>query len=494
MTTTSRVLDPSPVTSLAEHERLGGGRGLHAAVEQGVEATLAVLDESGLRGRGGGGFPTGTKWRTVLGHTVAGAPPEVVVNAAEGEPGSFKDRALLRTNPYRVLEGALIAAFVVGADRIVVATKAAFDREVARLREAIDEVVAAGWAPSTAVDVVTGPDAYLFGEETALLEVVDGRMPFPRIAPPWRQGLDLVPDDSAASADIELGAPEVGSPSVTPALVNNVETFAHVAQIVANGPAWFRELGTEASPGTIVCTITGGTHRAGVAEVPLGTPLDQVVEAVGGGPRRGDVVAVMSGVANRLLPGDRLSTPLTYEDMAAAGSGLGTGGFVVLDESTDPLAVVQGASRFLAIESCGQCTPCKQDGLALAEALDRVRTHTGVGDEADLVLSRLRTIEDGARCFLATQHRQVVESILELFPDCIAAHQGSAVEVPAPYLVSELVDIVDGEEGPEAVLDERHRQKQPDWSYDPETSGQSPADRFDQALHGGAEAGGPAGP
>ncbi len=477
MAPVNRVLDAHPVPDLAAYEAAGGGLGLRAAAEGGADAVLAVVAASGLRGRGGAGFPTATKWRSVLEHRSATLPPTVVVNAAEGEPGSYKDRAILAANPYRVLEGALIAALVVGADAVVVATKARFTAEVARLRAAADELAAAGWAPGTSIDVVEGPEEYLFGEETALLEVVEGRLPFPRIAPPWRRGVDEGVDDSAQPAGAEL----TGSGSASsPALINNVETLANVALIVANGPEWFRELGTEGSPGTVVCTVTGHLERCGVAEVAMGTPLRALIEEVGGRPVSGEVTAVLSGVSNALLPGSLLDTPLTYEAMEAAGSGLGSCGFIVFDASVDPVAVAHGVSRFLAVESCGQCTPCKQDGRAVSVALDRLRR--SAPDERDLeaVGDHLRTIDEGARCFLATQHQRVVGSLLEHFPEAFAAHAGGLVDASEPYLVAELEGFMEGAEGLEPVYDERHRDKQPDWTYDATDSGQSPADRLDQ--------------
>ncbi len=171
----SRVLDPRPVESLNDYVAAGGGAGLDAALKLGPVGTIDELDAAGLRGRGGAGFPTGTKWRTV-----ADLAATVIVNGAEGEPGSFKDRTLLVRNPYRVLEGALIAARTVGADRIVVAVKRSFAEQIARLRPAIDDVRERGWADGIELEIVAGPSEYLFGEETALLEVTDGRPPFPR--------------------------------------------------------------------------------------------------------------------------------------------------------------------------------------------------------------------------------------------------------------------------------------------------------------------------
>lgn len=479
MASINRVLDPEPITSLGAYAAIGGGRGLVAAQEQGPEATLAVLDASGLRGRGGAGFPTGAKWRTVASYLSEEVPATVVVNAAEGEPGTFKDRTLLRTNPYRVLEGALIAAATLGADEVVVATKQRFSEEVRRIRRAADELAMAGWSGGVSIDVVEGPDEYLFGEETALLEVVAGRPPFPRVAPPWRRGVDTSPGEDRAGgapAAAQLGGLSDGTP-VPPTLVNNVETLANVALIMANGEDWFRELGTDASPGTIVCTITGATERAGVAEVPMGTSLREVIELVGG-PIEAGISMVLPGVSNRILPPSELDVPLTYEALADVDSGLGTGGFIVVGSDVDPVAVAAGVARFLAVESCGQCTPCKGDGLRIAGAFEHIRTRQPRGsDEYDEVLSRLGTIEDESRCYLAAQHRIVIASLLRLFSEEVQATAAYAGDEIEPFVITELLDIRDGE----PVYDERHADKQPDWTYEPEDSGQFPADRLRRA-------------
>jgi len=201
---------------------------------------------------------------------------------------------------------------------------------------------------------------------------------------------------------------------------------------------------------------------------------------VGGGPVTGEITAVMSGVSNRLLPASLLDTALTYEAMDAAGSGLGACGFIVFDSSVDPVAVAHGVSRFLAVESCGQCTPCKQDGLAVAESLDRLRRGDTGGDDLIAIEDHLGTMDVGARCFLATQHQRVVGSLLALFPEAFVAHAEGRVGASEPYVIAEMEGFVDGPDGVEAVYDERHRDKQPDWTYDAEDSGQSPADRLDQ--------------
>ena len=245
-------------------------------------AVVQEIQLSHLRGRGGAGFPTGTKWSSVL-HGEGGTR-YVVCNAAEGEPGTFKDRALMRRNPYAVLEGLLIAAHAVGAAAAYIATKASFEREIASgSLGALAEMTTAGWV-DRAGHVVTGPEEYLFGEEKAMLEVIEGNEPLPRWLPPYLHGL------FARSAD-RLGgrAPPIPSAAPTdganPTLVNNVETLANVPHILRHGPEWFRSIGTEQSGGTVCCTVVGDVTRAGVVEVELGTPLADVIDRAAGRPR-----------------------------------------------------------------------------------------------------------------------------------------------------------------------------------------------------------------
>ncbi|HLJ07590.1 MAG TPA: NADH-ubiquinone oxidoreductase-F iron-sulfur binding region domain-containing protein, partial [Acidimicrobiia bacterium] len=379
----TRVLDPEPVPTLDAYIAAGGGKGLDAARKLGPAATIEEITASGLRGRGGAGFPTGRKWAAVVGNEPADPRPTVVVNASEGEPGSFKDRTLLRRNPYRIAEGAVIAAEAVGAERIIFALKASFRPELERLDAALAEIGRAGWTELPFL-VVEGPSEYLFGEETALLEVVDGREPFPRIAPPYRRGVDDVGADPVSGAGSVMATPGGQTPAA-PALVNNAETMANVPGILAQGAAWFRQAGTDASPGTIVCTVTGGGRRAGVAEFEMGTPLAEVIETIGGPGR--PIKAVLSGVANPFLPGDRLDTPVSYEAMEAAGAGLGAAGFLLFSEADDLAAAAAGVARFLATESCGQCTPCKQDGLAIADILTRIVCGEARPDDPDQLRS-----------------------------------------------------------------------------------------------------------
>jgi NADH:ubiquinone oxidoreductase subunit F (NADH-binding) len=474
-----RVLSPEPVTSLQAYLDTGGRVGLDRAKAADPGEALDIIAASGLRGRGGAGFPTATKWRTVMANLKDEITATVVVNAAEGEPGSFKDRAIIRANPYRVLEGALIAAETIGADEVVIATKERFTVELELLRRAARELNEAGWAEDITIDVVAGPEEYLFGEETALLEVIEGRMPFPRVAPPWRRGIDDVGGDSALAGDEELAVGDDETP-VPPVLVNNVETMANLPLILANGADWFREVGTERSPGTIICTVTGDMEEHGVREYPMGTPLRDVLMGIGLRPRSGAIAAVLSGVSNPLIPSTALDTPLTYEDMRAAGSGLGTGGFIVFDSSSDPVAVAAGVSRFLSVESCGQCTPCKQDGRTITDILVRVAGSQTSEKDLQELDRRLDTVDDGARCFLATQHEIVVNSLLTAFPDALAAHASQGAPSTEITLIAEIEELP---QGGLAVLDSRHREKNYDWTYGEPDSGQSPADRYNQRDH-----------
>jgi NADH-quinone oxidoreductase subunit F len=473
----SRILDLAPVRTLREHRSDGGIDALEAARASEPGVLIDLVADAGLRGRGGAGFPTGTKWRTVADNAASSAiAPTVVVNAAEGEPGTFGDRTLIRQNPFRVLEGALIAAWAVGARSIIVVTKDRFTTEVDRLRHAKDELVSAGLTGDVDIQIVTGPGHYLLGEETALLEAAAGRPPFPRIAPPYRHGATEIGDASGGAGRLELAGEGGVAP---PTLVNNVETFAHVPGIVRHGSDWFRRQGTAESPGTSVFTVTGDVERAGVGEFALGTPVGEIIQALGGGPSGGRIAFVMSGVANGVLTADALDTPASYEALDAAGSGLGTGGFMVFSTQTDPVAVAQGVSHFLAIESCGQCTPCKQDGLALSEELDLLRRGEASDDSIErTIVPLLARVPEGARCDLGRQHERVVTSILERFTETTVDHAVDHAEAE-PVLIAPIVDIDD--EGV-AHLDEDQRTKLPDWEHGEDWNGQSPADRYDVAV------------
>ncbi len=477
----SRILPPAPVDSLDAYLASGGGRAVAAARKVEPEALIAEVEASGLRGRGGAGFPTGTKWRTIAANRSPDLPTTVVVNAAEGEPGTYKDRTILRADPYSVIEGALVAAIAVGGAEVVVALKDREPVEHERVVRAIDEMRAADMVGDLEVTVVSGPHEYLFGEETAMLEVIDGRAPLPRIAPPYRRGVvevvehdDDVDSGSGLAAHVEMAGP--GPETVAPpALVDNVETLANVVRIVAEGADWFRSLGTEQSPGTIVCTVTGDVRRPGVGEVELGTTARAAIEAIAGGPADGRTIkAVLNSVSAAPLPAALLDTPLTYEDMAAVGSGLGTASLIVVGEDTDMTAVAAGVARFLAVESCGQCTPCKADGLTIADALDRLCAGNGGHHDVDIVTAALATVADGARCNLASQQQAVIGPILAGWDDEIVRRATGDADAVTPVLIAEIIGLGGGE----VTLDEGRRTKQPDWSHDDEWSGSYPADEL----------------
>jgi NADH-quinone oxidoreductase subunit F len=475
-----RVLPATRFATLAEYTKQGGGKGIEAARELGPAGILDEVDASGLRGRGGAGFPAGRKWRTVAANAAADAPSSVVVNAAEGEPGCFKDRAIIDRNPYAVLEGAVIAALAIGATQVIVAMKRTFTEAIERIDHAITEIDAAGWAEGIDVGIIEGPTEYLFGEETGLLEVIDGRPPFPRVAPPFRHGVEELTETADAvgganAAGLELAGP--GSESVAPpTLASNVETYANVPAILANGADWFRSVGTQDSPGTIVCTVSGRTQRHGVAEMALGTPLREIIDTIGGGVEAGhEVAAVMSGVANALVTAEHLDAPASYEGLTAVGSGLGAAGFIVFDDTTDFAAVAAGVERFLSVESCGQCEPCKRDGLTISGVLERALRDDAKDGDADTLESALTTVADSARCNLARQQEDVTRSILSTFPDALKAHHDGRAPVVEPEPIAAIDKLVDGR----FVLDAHELAKLPDWTHDDVYSGKWPAQRLD---------------
>ena len=473
MSAIRRVLDPEPVVDLADHLARCRGDALAVAASSEPVDLIAAVTESGLRGRGGAGFPTGVKWQTVAENRSVREPVAVIINAAEGEPGTFKDRAILRANPYRVLEGALIAARAVGAPEVIVALKASFEQERERVQRAIDELSAAG-IDDVAMRLALGPDSYLFGEESALLEVVEGRQPFPRVTPPYRRGIDEGERDAGNSA-ATVGLAGAGGTADSPALVNNVETLANVPGIILNGPDWFREVGTAESPGSIVCTVTGDTERHGVGEFAMGTPLWDIFEELGGGPRAGrTLIAAVSGSANAVVEAAHFDTPATHEDMSAAGSGLGSAGFIVIDDSTDLVAFAQAVAHFLAVESCGQCLPCKDDGIGIATLLADVCSGSGDEHAMSELQRRFSTVGDGARCGLALQQSRCVHSLVTLAASTFQRHLERSIEPSGRLVVAPITDLVDGS----ATIDTRYADKQPDWSFDATDSGTPPAELY----------------
>ena len=454
------LLPEAPVEKLDTYLESGGGKGVEAARQLGPEATVDELRASGLRGRGGGGFPTGAKWAGVVAQP--GTHRFAVCNAAEGEPGTFKDRWLMRSNPYQLIEGLAIAAFAVGAREAFIGLKASFVPEIDALERALAEMQEVGLAGEVPIRIVPGPDEYLFGEETALLEVIEGKDPLPRLLPPYQHGLfSTAPQMGWIPTGVRLG--HHGSHESNPTLVNNAETLSNVPHILARGPEWFRTMGTHASPGTIVTTVVGDVARPGVAEVEMGTSLAEVIDTVGGGPLSGrQLKAAFSGVANPVVDASHFSLPLTYEDFAARGTGLGAAGFIVYDDSACMVEVAHLFSRFLYVESCGQCPPCKLGSGDITDRLERIQAGEAGDDDVEGIGSWLGKVTDGARCYLATEEQNVVSSILRAFPGEFAEHlEQGACPRPRHLPLPKIVDLAGGE----VVYDEAQARKQPDWTY-----------------------------
>lgn len=424
-----------PIASLPAYRAIGGGDAVSAALELGPDGIIDEITRSGLQGRGGAGFPTGTKWRSVREQRCA--TTYVVCNAAEGEPGTLKDRWLLRANPYQVLEGTVVAALAVGAREAFVAVKERFTAQRAALVGARDELAEAGLLAGVHVEILLGPDDYLFGEEKALLEVIEGRPALPRILPPYQVGL--------------FAGPGAANPTV----MNNAETLAHAAAVLRHGADWFRAAGAETCPGTMLFTVCGDVRRPGVYELPLGTPLRSLVEdEAGGTPDGAPVKAVIPGASDHVLPGAALDTPLAFDAMRDAGSGLGSGGFIVHAEDACIVRAVAELSRFLAVESCGQCPACPQGCGQISDALERLEA--GRAGETDLktIHSRLRSVTGGQRCGLPTGEQRLVGSALELFAEEFNAHLDGACprprELASPFLADAEGD-AGGREPAEAV-------------------------------------------
>lgn len=391
------------VPDLAAYLGRGGGLGLARAKALAPERVIALVGDAGLRGRGGAGFPTARKWAAVA--SSACPTRYLVCNAAEGEPGSFKDRWLLRHNPYVVLEGMAIAAHALGAGVAFVAIKARFDTERARLEAALAELRAAALLDGLQIRIVAGPDDYLFGEEKAMLEVVEGRAPMPRILPPHQVGLFARP----------------GSPN--PTAVNNAETLANLPRIVADGPASFRGVGTDTSPGTMLFSVCGDVGSPGVVELPLGSPLRALVEEHGGGTASGrPVKAVLAGVSAGVVTPDLLDVPLTFEALRSAGSALGSGGFIVYDTATCMVEAAALYTAFLRDGSCGQCPACGQGTARVADALQLLDAGREPADVIKVLTDHSRRMTGGTRCGLPKGAAALVGSLVARYEEEFVGH------------------------------------------------------------------------
>ncbi len=430
--------------SFGEYEAAGGGRGLQTALATWPVAVIQEVAKSGLRGRGGAGFPTGEKWRAV--RAVGAGSRFAVCNAAEGEPATFKDRLLLRTNPYQVLEGLAIAAYAVGAERAYVGLKEAFRPEIEPLRRALGEMQDADALGGVPVEIVLGPDLYLFGEETGLEEVIEGRLPLPRVARPFVQGLFAKP------------------PQDNPTLVNNVETLANVPHILADGSDWLRATGTDRAPGTMLFTICGDVRREGVFELPLGSPLRSLVEELAGGTPESRVLkAIFPGASNTVILPEQLDASMDFDSMRQVGSGLGAGGFAVFDDSACIVQAAYRYSRFLYVESCGQCPACKFGTGEVTQALQRIEAGGGSDRDLELILVQARGSTGGQKCALPTGESLLMQSLVQAFGDEFRSHIGRSCPLPRELPFHKIVDW-DATAG-RFAYDLAYTQRQPDWTY-----------------------------
>jgi NADH-quinone oxidoreductase subunit F len=393
-----------------EYESHEGFQALRRCLTDGrPEEVIETIARSGLRGRGGAGFPTGRKW--ALTRATAGAPKHVVCNGDEGDPGAFMDRMLLESYPYRVLEGMIIAAFAVGAGEGTLYIRAEYPLALRRIREAIRTLESRGWLGGNILGsgfglrlrISEGAGAFVSGEETALLAAVEGRRSMPRSRPPY-------PAESGLWGK--------------PTSINNVETFALVPWILRHGAEAFAALGTATSKGTKVFALAGKVARGGLIEVPMGITLRQIVDEIGGGTAGGRPFKAVQvgGPSGGCIPAALGDAPVDYEALVAAGAIMGSGGLVVLDESDCMVDIARYFMSFTQHESCGKCTHCRIGTKRMLEILDRLCE--GKGEPADLDrLERLgRTTAAGSLCGLGRTAPNPVLTTLRYFRDEYEAH------------------------------------------------------------------------
>jgi len=373
------------------------------------ESVIETMKASGLQGRGGAGFVTGLKWSFMPKGTEK--PKYFCVNADESEPGSFKDRLLLERAPHKMLEGILIGAFAIGAEKTFIYIRGEYAYPAKQVQRAIDEAYAKGYLGRNVFgtgfshDVVLhrGAGAYICGEETGLLESLEGRKGQPRKKPPF---------------PAEYGA--FGMPTT----VNNVETFCHVPHILANGPDWFRGFGTEKSPGTTIFGVSGHVARPGLYELPLGTRLDEIIfEHAGGVPGGRKVKGVIpGGMSMPILPAGQLDVPMANEFLRERKTMLGTGGVMVMDETTCMVRASSIISYFFRDESCGQCTQCREGTGWIHKIVSRIERGSGSVDDLDLLLDICGKMEGQTICAFADAAAWPIQGMLRHFREDFELH------------------------------------------------------------------------
>ena len=392
--------------SLAEYERAGGYRALRLVLGGLTsEAVIGTVKAANLRGRGGAGFPAAVKWALMPSGKDARHPAYIVVNADEMEPGSFKDRHLLEGNPHQLIEGLVIAAFAVRADIGWIFLRWAYKRSAARLEKAVREAYEAGYLGrdilksgySLEVLIHKGVGRYMCGEETGLLNALEGRRVVPRVKPPF---------------------PQVSGLFGQPTLINNVETLSCVPHIISRGPEWFLGLSRTPDGGTKVYGISGRVKRPGIYELPMGTPLREILDLHAGGMRDGFGFRGLlpGGASTDFMAGEQLDIPLDFSSGMSSGSRLGTGTIIVLDDRTCPVGFVLNLEAFFARESCGWCTPCR-DGLPwVVKTLRAIEDGRGEPEDLAVLDHHASALGPGRTfCALAPGAMEPLQSALRLF-------------------------------------------------------------------------------
>ncbi len=401
------VINPEDID---EYIAFDGYRALaRVLLEMDSDEVIDIITKSGLRGRGGAGFPTGKKWRSTA--DSKGDVKYVVCNADEGDPGAFMDRSILEGDPHAVLEAMEIAGFAIGAQKGFIYVRAEYPIAVQRLKIAIEQARNYGILGknifgtdfSFDIEIRLGAGAFVCGEETALLESIEGKRGQPRVKPPY-------------PAQVGLWG--------KPTLINNVETYANIAQIILKGPEWYSSIGTENSKGTKVFALGGNVNNVGLVEVPMGTTLREIVYDIGGGiPNGRDFKAAQTGgPSGGCIPKEHLDTPIDYESLKQIGSMMGSGGLIVMDDTKCMVCLAKFYLQFTVSESCGKCTPCRIGTKRMLEILERLCS--GEGEEYDIYrLEKLAVnIQKSSICGLGQSAPNPVISTLKYFRDEFRQH------------------------------------------------------------------------
>jgi NADH-quinone oxidoreductase subunit F len=377
--------------------------------ENNPEAVIETIEKSGLRGRGGGGFPTGRKWRFTSANR--GGKSYIVCNGDEGDPGAFMDRSVMEGDPHKLLEGMAIAAFAIGADEGYIYVRAEYPLAIKRLRKAIKDAEEKhflgknimGSDFSLDIHIKEGAGAFVCGEETALIASIEGERGMPRPKPPFPANKGLF-----------------GRPT----LINNVETLANVPVIVLNGADWFAKMGTETSKGTKTFALTGEVNNTGLIEVPMGTTLREIVFDIGGGMRDGKKFKAVQigGPSGGCLTEEHLDIPMDYDNLIKAGAMVGSGGLVVMSDKTCIVEVARFFMNFTQHESCGKCVPCREGTKNMLKILEKIVAGKGEMKDLELLEELAQAVKDGSLCGLGKTAPNPVLSTLKYFRDEYIAH------------------------------------------------------------------------